>query len=482
VISARTRVGELASLLLLAFAVDASVSMWRRGSSADRRRAVIVGGSVVAFVLVGAGHVALIHAKLITAPYMVSIAFLVPVVAMGYQLGADVVRASQLARDLDRSREQLRENEQRMDLAVTGAGLGLWRWDIARGDVWASEKGRELLGLNDNASMGLDDLLAALVPEDGTAVRNAVAQSLDGGQDYEGECRVLLPDGATRWLFSRGRVERNGGSQPVFMRGVCFDITSRKEAERDRARQRNELAHLSRVAMLGELSGSFAHELTQPLTSILSNAQAAQQFLADGPAEIEEVRGILQDIVDEDRRAREVIGRLRLLFRKGEVQYEPLDLNDLVRDVIKLMNSELINHGVTVQTDLAPQLPNVRGDRVQLQQVLINLLVNASDAMGEDDIANRKLRVSTRLNQHDEAELAVADSGCGIPPEQIERVFEPFHTTKTKGMGLGLTVCRTIISAHGGRLHAENNSDRGACFHVSLPSIPSSYSIPARAS
>jgi C4-dicarboxylate-specific signal transduction histidine kinase len=214
-----------------------------------------------------------------------------------------------------------------------------------------------------------------------------------------------------------------------------------------------------------------AHELNQPLTAILSNAQAAQEFLAQDPTNLDEVRGILQDIVDEDKRAREVIRRLRLLFRKGEVQFEALDLNELVLEVLKLMNSDLVNHGVSVETELAGALPTIRGDRVQLQQVLINLIVNASDAMTNNDINDRQLRASTTLDDGNGVRISLADSGCGIPAGQLEQIFEPFHTTKDKGMGLGLAVCRTIISAHAGKFWATNNPDRGACFHIALPPL-----------
>jgi two-component system, LuxR family, sensor kinase FixL len=251
-----------------------------------------------------------------------------------------------------------------------------------------------------------------------------------------------------------------------------LDITERRNAERERVRQRAELAHLSRVAMLGELSGSLAHELNQPLTAILSNAQAAQAFLAQEATDLDEVRGILKDIVDEDRRAREVIRRLRLLFRKGEIQFEALDLNELVLEVLKLMNSDLVNHGVKVQTDLVDALPRIKGDRVQLQQVLINLIVNASDAMSDNNGFDRTMRVTTQLEDSQAVQMSVSDAGCGIAADQIERIFEPFHTTKAKGMGLGLAVCRTIVSAHAGKLWATNNRPRGACFHATLPSIP----------
>jgi C4-dicarboxylate-specific signal transduction histidine kinase len=247
-----------------------------------------------------------------------------------------------------------------------------------------------------------------------------------------------------------------------------IDITERKQAELEIQQQRQLLTHLTRVATLGELSGALAHELSQPLTSILSNAQAAQRFLAREPADLAEVRDILNDIVDDDRRAGAVIRRWRTLLRKGETQLHPLDLNDVANEVLRLANTELIAHGVTVTTRLTQGLPPVRGDRVGLQQVLLNLIVNACDAMKHNERANRHLTVGTELDGADAVKVTIADRGDGIPADKIERVFEPFFTTKENGLGLGLSICRSIVAAHGGRLGVDNNADRGATFFFAL--------------
>jgi PAS domain S-box-containing protein len=261
-------------------------------------------------------------------------------------------------------------------------------------------------------------------------------------------------------------------SEGTFILASIIDFTERRAAEREQMLQRNELFHLSRVAVLGELLGSLSHELHQPLTAILTNAQAAQEILATTPMDEDEFEAILEDIVSADKRAAEVISRLRLLFRKGEVQYEALDLNEVVLDVLKLMDGDLAYHNVTLHTELASDLPKIKGDRVQLQQVFINLIVNATDAMDEITTTDRELLVRTRLDDHGCVELRITDTGCGIPIGQIERVFQPFHTTKAKGTGLGLAVCRTIISAHSGTLWAANNPERGATFHVALSPEP----------
>jgi C4-dicarboxylate-specific signal transduction histidine kinase len=247
------------------------------------------------------------------------------------------------------------------------------------------------------------------------------------------------------------------------------DVTDRRRAEMEATRQRNELTHLSRVTMLGELSGSIAHELNQPLAAILSNAQAALKFLERDPGDVDEVRGVLEDIVTDDRRAGEVIHRLRLLFSNGEVQHQELDLAEAISEVLRLLNSELVNHGVVARGELAPGLPPVSGDRVQLQQVLINLIINGCDAMADARVADRRLFVRAEPAGGAGVRVSVEDRGCGIAPDRLESVFEPFFTTKARGMGLGLAVCRTIISSHGGRLWAENNAGRGARFMFVLP-------------
>ena len=238
--------------------------------------------------------------------------------------------------------------------------------------------------------------------------------------------------------------------------------------------RRGELAHLSRVAMLGELSGSLAHELNQPLTAILSNAQAAQRYLAKDTPNLAEVREILADIVSEDERAGEVIRRLRLLLTKGEVQQQALDANEVVLEVLKLVRSDLATHGVTVETALAPNLPRTRGDRVQLQQVLLNLVMNACDAMAGNEPRDRRLTVRSLSVGDAGLRIEVSDVGRGLPDGEPERVFERYYTTKPHGLGLGLSVCRTIITAHGGTLNAVNNPDRGATFSCVLGGAASS--------
>jgi two-component system sensor kinase FixL len=204
----------------------------------------------------------------------------------------------------------------------------------------------------------------------------------------------------------------------------------------------------------------------------LSNAQAAQRFLARDSVDLGEVHDILKDIIDQDRRAGAVIGRWRTLLRKGEIQLQPLDVNDVTNEVLRLAHNELIAHNVTVVARLTPGLPAVRGDRVGLQQVLLNLIVNACDAMKLNEAARRHLTVVTGPDGAGAVQISIADRGGGIPADRLERVFEPFFTTKEGGLGLGLAICRSIVAAHGGRLWVANNADHGATFCFTLSTQP----------
>jgi two-component system, cell cycle sensor histidine kinase and response regulator CckA len=232
--------------------------------------------------------------------------------------------------------------------------------------------------------------------------------------------------------------------------------------------QRRQLAHLNRVATLGELSGALAHELSQPLTAVLTNAQAARHFLNRQPVDVEQIRGALDDIIRNDKRAGAVIDRLRALLRKGESPRQPVDVGEVVREVIDLAVGEFTSRRITVKSALAPASPPVLADRVQLQQVVLNLVLNACDAMNSTHESDRQLMFATRADDGF-IELAVSDRGPGIPDSQLERVFEPFVTFREQGLGLGLAISRSIVTAHGGSIHAENNADGGATFRCLLP-------------
>ena len=461
-----TRLGQLGSLIFVVFVLDAIRTAWKRG---QRRQAAVVGGSVAFAVGVGAAHTALLMEGTVRSPTLISVAYLAVVAAMSWELTSEALRSGELSRRLGVSEAALDESERRMALAAEAADVGVWVHDVERDEIWVNERIRDLRGYDGERRLRFEEFLASIHQEDRGAIRGAIAAAIREHGRFECEYRVRAPDGGLRWISARGRAEERPGGG-VVLRGASLDVTRRKEAELEAVRRRDELAHLSRVALLGELSGSLAHELKQPLTAILSNAQAAQRFLAEGgEGRLDEVRQILADIASEDKRAGEVIRRLRLLFQKGETQVQPIDLAELAAEALALARSELVLHGVAARTELPSSLPRAIGDPIQIQQVILNLVANACEAMDSAGAADR--RIVLRASRADDAglELSVSDSGGGLPDGAAERVFDPFFTTKADGVGLGLSVCRTIVDAHGGRLWATRNPDRGATFHFTLP-------------
>src|SRR5947208_9963022 len=456
-------ISQVSLLLLLIFSVDATISVWRRG---DRRRALLVGGSMI-FGAILAWHVPLVIWGVIEVPFFLGFTYTAVVAAMGYELSSDMARGARLAHELELS-------DKRLSLAADSADLGLWEWDLSKDEIWVSPTRRAQLGLSVSGKITFENIISRWHPDDRDKVRQALRGAIKNGKDYDAEFRRVLSDGSVGWVAVRGRVQVNKQGNPIRLLGVSMDITGRKLAALEAARQRHDLAHLARVSALGELSSSLAHELTQPITAILSNAQAALRFLDADEVDLNEVREILNDIVTEDQRAGEVIHRLRGLLKKGEPQThcDDVDLNEVIGDVLKLMRSDLINQNVTVDTNLAQNLPSVAGDRVQLQQVLLNLMLNACEALSTHNSSERQLLIASK-SENGEVRVSVADRGGGIPEGKREQVFDRFFTTKKEGMGLGLSICRTIINAHKGEIWATNNSDRGATCHFSLPIVRS---------
>jgi PAS domain S-box-containing protein len=277
--------------------------------------------------------------------------------------------------------------------------------------------------------------------------------------------------GQTRWLqtVKRPIVGKDGLANQVL--GASTDITMRKTVETELRHQRDELAHVSRVSLMGELAASLAHEINQPLTAILSNAQAAQRFLMSKAVNLDEVREILNDIVEDDNRASEIIRKIRSLVRKEELTLTRLDLAGIVGDVVSLVHSDAILRNVKMDFHASDGVPAVRGDRIQLQQVMLNLFLNAFDAMKDCAIDERQLRVGINPGETGMVELSVCDHGSGLTSDALDTIFQPFFTTKREGLGMGLSISRAIVERHGGRLWAENNEDRGATFYLLLPAF-----------
>src|SRR5438874_8129579 len=447
-------------LLLLAFFVDATITVWRRG---DRERALIVGGTTTFFGAIVAAQFALVILGIIQVPFFLSFAYLGIWVARGYQLCNDAVRAADLA-------SELQVGEERFRRVVEAAPNAMIMVNHEGQITLANQQAEKTFGYPREELLGRP--IEMLVPE---RVRS-------GHQGFRHDYLCdpqARPMGAGRELFAR---RKDGSEVPVeiglspihtsngpLVLASIVDITQRKLAELGAARQRHDLAHLARVTTLGELSSSLAHELTHPITAILINAQAAQRFLDSDDVDLKEVREILNDIATEDQRAGEVIHRLRSLLKKGEPQKHcDVNPNEVVQDVLKLVRNDLINQNVTADTDLAQNLPSIIGDRVQLQQVLLNLVLNACEAMADCASSERQLLIVSKLEKN-AVQVSVTDRGVGIPEKKLEQVFERFFTTKKEGMGLGLSICRSIIDAHEGKIWATNNADCGATFYFSLP-------------
>src|SRR5204863_1304037 len=250
---------------------------------------------------------------------------------------------------------------------------------------------------------------------------------------------------------------------------VFANTLARKQVELEGQRLRQEMAHIGRVSAMGELTASLAHELNQPLTAILNNAQVAQRFLAAEVVDVEEIREILNDIVADDKRAAEVIRRLRLLLKKGDLEYVSLDLNEVVTEVARLVTSDAAIRNVSMVVEAAPRLPRVRGDRVQLQQVVLNLVLNGLDALDDSSPDRKRLVIRTFRDSAAVVGVAVHDTGPGIADKSVDQIFDALYTTKPDGIGMGLAIARTIVEGHGGRLTAANHEDGGAILQVTLP-------------
>jgi PAS domain S-box-containing protein len=363
----------------------------------------------------------------------------------------------------------LRESEEGLSLATTAANLAVWVWDVVRDEIWLTHQGRILFEWEPSETINFERFIGQLVPEDREPVRQAVHRSLTQDIDYSVEYRVLAPDRSVRWIASSGAVEFGMDGKPLRMRGVAMDITPRKQAEAELQHNRQELAHITRVSTMGELAASLAHELNQPLTAILSNAQAAQRFLSSERPNVGEVREILSDIVQDNNRAGEVIRRMRALVKKEQLQFNSLDLKRIIEEMLPLVHSDAILRNVHVSLDLSADLPCVHGDKIQLQQVLLNLLLNAFDSMKNCPFEDKTVLIRAATHGAGMIEVSVYDRGTGLTADKLDKLFQPFYTTKPDGLGMGLSISRSIIQAHGGRLWVENNPDRGATFYFVLP-------------
>lgn len=365
-----------------------------------------------------------------------------------------------------RSESQLRRSEELLGQALAAGRMGVWGWDVAtRTMEWSAEHYTVMGVAPFSLKPTYREWSSRVHPADLPRVEATIERALaDRADFFRYEYRTPLPDGTERWLDAQGHPVYDAQGTCTRITGLTVDVTERKRVEEANA----HLVHVARLAVVGELTGSIAHEINQPLGAILSNAEAAELLLQASPVPLEEIRHIVEDIRRDDLRAGEIIRHMRALLRKGELAMEPFDLNQAITDVMHLVGAELARRHVTVAMDLGP-LPPIRADRVHIQQVLLNLIHNGMDAMAELPFALRRLDIQTRRAGPDAASITVSDAGPGIAPERRARLFESFYTTKKDGLGLGLAIARNIVQAHGGQIEAERGARGGAMFRVVLP-------------
>jgi C4-dicarboxylate-specific signal transduction histidine kinase len=286
-------------------------------------------------------------------------------------------------------------------------------------------------------------------------------------RDHEFEYRIIAADGRVVWLHDLVTVVVEG-DRVTRVRGVMVDLTNRKQAEEALRQAQADLAHVSRVTTMGEMTASLAHEVNQPIAAAVTNANTCVRWLAADTPNLEEARAAAMRIVKDGRRAGEIISRIRLLFKKGTPQRELVDVNEVIREMIVLLRNEATRYTISVRTELAADLPQVMGDRVQLQQVMMNLIINSIDAMKAVD-GTRELAIQSQRAENEQLLVSVSDTGVGLPPQQADQIFNAFFTTKLHGTGMGLSISRSIVESLGGRLWAADNSPRGASFYLTLP-------------
>jgi len=368
--------------------------------------------------------------------------------------------------------EELQRKDEMLEDAQRIARLGSWDWDILTNKLKWSDEVYRIFGLSSHTfGATYETFLQCVHPEDREDVKAAVNRSLDDPSAvYNIVHRIKRPDGSERIVRERAQVifDDNTGKASRMI-GTVQDITDIREMETEAERLRSELSRMDRVNMMGVLTAGIAHEINQPLAAILSNAQASLRLMNRDPQELEEVKEALRDIISDDKRAGEMVHSIRNIVGKYDLKLQEIDLNETAREVLLLVKSEALNSNLVIYEDLQPDIPPVNGDRIQIQQVILNLVMNALEALKGHHISTPEVIVSTRFGDNKEVLLSVSDSGPGIKPDQLNTIFDSFETTKKGGLGIGLSICRSIAQRLGGRLWAENRPEGGAIFFFSLP-------------
>lgn len=376
-------------------------------------------------------------------------------------------KQAELARDL-RSEEDLRRSEASLAEAQRLSLTGTFLWKVATGEINWSEQLYRIYELEVGVPITLDLIRTRVHPDDITLLEKMIEQVQNGRNEFEWQYRLMMPDRSIKYLHAVARPTERPDGQLEYLAAVQ-DVTARHLSEEALAKARSELTKVARASSLGVLTASIAHEVNQPLSGILTNASTCLRMLEAEPPNIDGARETVRRTIRDGNRASDVIARLRALFSKEEFVLESLDLTEATREVLALISSDLQRNRVILQSRLADHLPLVMGDRIQLQQVILNLVRNASEAMAGVDDRPRHLLIRTERDGDDSIMLAVQDAGVGIDRDSVQQLFDPFYTTKNGGMGIGLSVSRSIIESHHGRIWATPNDGPGATFAFSIP-------------
>jgi PAS domain S-box-containing protein len=401
------------------------------------------------------------------------------IAAWGALLAAALERdalAAQLAEfadeDRKRAEQALRRSEAMLAEAQRKSHMGSWVWDCASGAMFWSAEMFRLFALDPQQGPPSREVIdQRLHPDDREVVHSVRATAVRDKVDLEHEYRILLPDGTVRHVQATCHPVLNGDGHIVEVLGTVRDVTEQRRAERALREAQAALAHVTRVTTLGEVTASIAHEVNQPLLGIVTSASSCARWLAAEPPNLQRAQRALERIMEAGTRASAVIDRVRTLVKREPVRVAPVDLNEIVRDVIPMVRHELQRSGVSLTSRLAEELPAVPGDRVQLQQVVLNLILNAIEATRQIESRSRQVWVASRVERGEAVHVEVRDSGVGFAPDSQPQVFEPFYTTKPSGLGMGLSICRSIVEAHGGRIRARPHTPHGAIFEFSLPLV-----------
>lgn len=365
--------------------------------------------------------------------------------------------------------ESLRRSESHLAEAQRLTHTGSWVWRVAgREALYLSDEWYRIYGFDPKEGMpSWEHRLQRTHPEDRAKWREVLDKAVSERADYEVEFRILLPDNTVKYIFTVGHPVLDASGNAVQFVGSSTDITERKRAEESLRQAHSDLARVNRVTTMGELTAALAHEVNQPIAAAVTNANSCFYWLAAEVPNLEKARAAAMRIVKDGTRAAEIINRIRLLFQKGTSQSELVDLNQVIGEMIVLLHGETTRYAISVRTELQTDLLPVKGDRVQLQQLLMNLMTNSIDAMKTVD-GSRELAIKSERGENELILVSVSDTGVGLPPGHGEQIFDAFFTTKPYGTGMGLRICRSIAESHGGRLWAANNSARGASFHFAI--------------